>query len=169
MILLTNLLFVAAVFVSGAYKQWNKYYEVMLFVSFCNLLYNFLCHDYMTWSFHPDFLLNHKTADIFNTFIFLPSSVLLYLQFFPASKRTKWIYYLLWVIGYSLLEYIWYMYGRITYDHRWNFYWSIAFYFTMFCTIRLLHTRRKAGLLIALASVVFLVIYFRIPLGGEQG
>lgn len=164
MILLTNILFVIAVIVSRAYKQWNKYYDVLLFVSCCNLLYNFLCHDYLTWSFHPDLLLNHKTADLINTFLLLPSTTLLYLTFFPATRRNQVIYYFGWVIGYSALEYLWYAYGRITYDHGWQFIWSVAFYFLMFLTIRLLHSHRAAGLLISAVSVACLIIIFHIPL-----
>lgn len=166
MILITNLLFVIAVIVSRAYKQWNKYFDVMLFVSFCNLLYNFLCHDYLTWSFHPDFLLNHKTADLINTFLLLPSTTLLYLHFFPAVKRNKVIYYSCWVFGFSALEYLWYSFERITYQNGWNFVCSIAFYFFMFLTIRLLHSHRVIGLLVSAGTVAFLIIYFRIPFGG---
>jgi hypothetical protein len=164
-ILITNLLFVIAVIVSRAFKQWNKYYDVMLFVSFCNLLYNFLCHDYLTWLFHPDLLLTHKTADFMNTLLLLPSTTLLYLHFFPAAKRNQVIYYFSWVIGFSALEFLWYSYGRITYHHGWHFVWSIAFYFFMFLTIRLLHSHRVIGLLVSAGTVAFLIIYFQIPLG----
>ncbi|MDD9266929.1 CBO0543 family protein [Paenibacillus sp. GCM10023248] len=167
MILITNLLFLAAALATGARKEWQKYYDVMLFVSLCNLLYNFLCYDYMIWAFHPDFLLSHKTADLLNTFILLPSAVLLYLHFYPAAALSKRIYYFIWVAGFSTIEFIWHAFGRIAYEHGWNIYWSIAFYFTMFGTIRLLHTRRKAGLLVSLISVVFLVIYYRVPLTGK--
>ncbi|MCY9661359.1 hypothetical protein P5G65_29760 [Paenibacillus chondroitinus] len=168
MILITNLLFVIAAIVSRAYKQWNKYYDVMLFVSFCNLLYNFLCHDYIIWSFYPDLLLNHKTADLVNTFLLLPSTTLLYLTFFPAAKRNQVIYYFLWVTGYSALEYLWYAYGRITYHHGWHFVWSIAFYFFMFLAIRLLHSHRAAGLLLSVATITFLIIYFHIPIWKQE-
>lgn len=164
MIIITNLIFVIAVIVSRAYKQWQQYYDVMLFVSFCNLLYNFLCKEHLNWAYNPDFLLTHKTADIFNTFVLLPSTTLLYLCRFPADKRKKVIYYLIWVTGYSAIEYMWHFFGRITYHHGWNFIWSIGFYFLMFLTIRLLHTKRAIGLLLSLASVVFLCIYFKVPL-----
>lgn len=168
MILIKNLLFVIAVLISRAYKQWNKFYDVMLFVSFCNLLYNFLCHGYLTWSFHPDRLLDHKSTDLMNTFILLPSTTLLYLTFFPAAKRNQVYYYLMWIIGYSALEYLWYSYGRITYHHGWNIIWSIAFYFFMFLTIRLLHSNRAAGLLLSAVTVACLVIYFHIPSGNKK-
>jgi hypothetical protein len=164
MILVTNVVFLLATIVSGAFKKWKTYYETIIFVSFCNLLYNFLCKDRLTWSYQPDILLNHKTADLVTTLVLLPATITLYLHFFPTNKLKKIFYYLGWIAGFSALEYIWYLFGYITYNYGWNLLWSIGFYFVMFYTIILHHTNLKIALLLSLFSVVFLVITFKIPI-----
>jgi hypothetical protein len=72
MIVLTNAALLLIAVTSGSLKFWEKYYKTALYVSLCNLLYNYLCRDYLIWSFHPDMLLNHKTTDLLNTFVLLP-------------------------------------------------------------------------------------------------
>jgi hypothetical protein len=163
MILTTNLIFLLGVIATQAYKQWKIYYKTMLFVSFCNFLYNFLCRDHLTWAYHPDLLLNHKTTDLINSFVLLPSITLLYLHFFPAKKNRQIIYYLSWIAGFSALEYLWFLFERISYQHGWNFFWSVGFYFAMFYTIRAHHTNLKIALLFSLAVIIFLLITFKIP------
>ncbi|WP_414813334.1 CBO0543 family protein [Paenibacillus sp. Soil766] len=165
--LATNLCFLFATFISRAFKEWKKYYQTMLFVSFCNLMYNLLCHDHLTWVYHPDFLLTHITTDLINTFVLLPSSTLMYLYFFPSKKIIQIMYYLGWIALFSVIEGWWHLYGRITYDFGWNFVWSIGFYFVMFYVIRIHHTNLVRALLISLISVVFLIIVFKIPISVE--
>jgi len=103
MILTTNILFLLATLFSGAYKKWESCYQTILFLSFCNLLYNLLCQDRLLWEYHPYYLLNHTITDLVNTFVLLPCTVTLYTHFFPANNLSKAIYYLGWVIGYSFI------------------------------------------------------------------
>lgn len=164
MILATNLAFFIAAVVSRALKEWKTYYETVIYVSFCNLLYNLLCRDHLTWSYHPDFLLNHTTTDLLNSFVLLPTTTILYLHFYPTKQAKQIVYYLGWIAGYSAVEYLWFAFGRITYDHGWNFLWSIGFYFAMFYALRAHHTNLKRALLFSLVSVVFLLITFKVPI-----
>ncbi|CAG7629361.1 CBO0543 family protein [Paenibacillus allorhizosphaerae] len=164
MILATNVLFVLAALVSGAIKKWKTYYETILFISFCDLLYNLLCKNHLTWAFYPDFLLNHKTTELVNLFVLLPATTMLYLHFFPNHKTKQFVYYLGWIAGYSVIEFVWFRFGRITYHHGWNFYWSIGFYFAMFYVLRTHHTNLKRALLFSLVAVVLLIITFKIPI-----
>ncbi|OXM85597.1 CBO0543 family protein [Paenibacillus rigui] len=164
MILFTNFAFLAAVLLTGAGRQWKTYYVTYTFVSLCNLLYNLLCQNHLTWSFHPELLINHKIADLLNTFVLLPSITILYLYYYPSRKLTKFFYYFGWVIGLTLLESIWFMYGRITYDRGWSILWSFGFYLVMFYVIKLHQTNLKKALLLSLGSVIFLILVFKIPL-----
>lgn len=163
MIMLTNIALLLVAVISGSMKFWEKYYHTLVYVSLCNLLYNFLCQDYLIWSFHPDILLNHKTTDLLNTFVLLPCTTLLYLHFFSYTHK-KLFYYLLWVIGYTALEYAWYLKGNISYDHGWNIWWSSGFYCAMFFAIWLHHNNVKKALLFSLAVIVLLVSVFHVPI-----
>ncbi|MFC4104037.1 CBO0543 family protein [Paenibacillus xanthanilyticus] len=164
MILVTNVLFALAVLFTGAWRRWRKYYDTILLVSFWNVFYNFICHDYLTWKFQPDFLLAHKPADMTNTFVLLPSVTLLYLGFFPSRRKPMLVYYIAWVAGFSALEGSWMLSGYISYEHGWSLWWSVAFYFVMFAIIPL-HARRKGWALAACAVfVLFLLLYFDVPM-----
>ncbi|UKS25428.1 hypothetical protein LOZ80_28100 [Paenibacillus sp. HWE-109] len=163
MILLTNAAFMLTVIITKAYKKWHVYYATMLFVAFCNLIYNFLCHDYLIWTFRPDLLINHRMTDLVNTFVLLPATTLLYLHFYPEQTAKKYIYFVSWISGFSIIEYIWYVSGRITYQHGWTIVWSIGFYFAMFLTIRLHHTKRITALVFSFACALFLILFFKVP------
>ncbi|TVX99426.1 CBO0543 family protein [Paenibacillus cremeus] len=164
MVLFSNVVFLLAAIISGAIKKWRDYYKTIVYLSFCNLLYNFLCRDYLTWSYHPDFLLSHQTADLVNTLILLPSSAILYLNFFPViGIGKKVLYYFAWIIGFSTLEYIWYRRGVITYEHGWNILWSIVFYCAMFFSLWLHHRSTGKALIFSLVSVILLLLIFKVP------
>ena len=164
MILLTDLIFLAVILVSESRRQWQTYFETMLFVSFLNLLYNFLCSNYLIWSFQPDILSSHTMADLTNTIILLPCITLLYLNYFPdISMKRKVFYYVAWVVLLCLIEYTWLHFGKISYHHGWSFYWSIGFYFAMFFMIRFFHTHRAKALLLSSAIIVLLLFWFKIP------
>lgn len=164
MILATNVLFVLTVLFTGVWRKWRNYYDTILLVSFWNVFYNFICQDYLTWEFRPEVLLAHKVADLVNTFVLLPSATLLYLKFFPLRRMRQLFYYFAWVAGFSALEGIWLLWGVIAYQHGWNWWWSVAFYFVMFA-VMLLHDRRKGwALAVCAVCVVLLLIYFDVPL-----
>jgi len=167
MILLSNALLLIVTVLTGAVKRWREYYNTVLLVSLCNLLYNFLCRERMTWIFHPEMMLSHKAADLLNTFVLLPATTILYLYYFPgsASKGKKWLYYILWVAGFSALEWVWLRSGTIAYDNEWTYFWSIGFCVVMFYILRLHHTHPGRALLLSAAVVTFLTLRFHIPLG----
>ncbi|TLS50683.1 hypothetical protein FE782_18435 [Paenibacillus antri] len=166
MIILSNAALLTAALVTGAAKRWRQYYNTILFVSLSNLLYNFLCHDRLTWMFQPESLLSHKVADLMNTFILLPCTAILYLHHFPSEGTIarKSAYYALWVAGFSALEWIWQWRGIIVYDHAWTYYWSVGFYVVMFAMLRLHHTHTERALLYSALVVMFLVARFEVPL-----
>ncbi|WP_438444235.1 CBO0543 family protein [Gorillibacterium sp. sgz5001074] len=165
MLLLTNLVFLLAFFLTGAFKRWRSYYPTALYVSYCNFLYNFLCKEHLTWIFHPDLLNSHKLSDLVNSFVLLPSMTFLYLFHYPgeAPSRKKAGYLTIWASGFSILEGIWYLLGHISYDRGWNLAWSIAFYFVMFYMIGLHHRSVGRALVLSLFVIGFLLASFRIP------
>lgn len=165
MILATNLVFLAVLLLTRAIKSWKTYYDTVLFVTCMNLLYNLLCKNYLVWEYHPDLLLNHKTTDLVNSFVMMPAATILYLHFFPSSKRYKFVYYCGWIVLFSVIELIWRIYGRITYHHGWTFVWSVVFYFCMFYVIAIHSAHRVWALLISFLFICFLVLKFRVPIG----
>lgn len=163
MILLTNFVFFMAAIMTGAIRKWRGYYETLLYLGLCNLLYNILCENQWTWLYHPEPLISHKATDLLNTFILLPAIALLYLHFFPEHNRRIIPYYLGWITGLSLLEWLWELTGFISYHQGWNMMWSVGFYFVMFFALRLHHKKPGTALGISVFAISFLLLYFRIP------
>ncbi|RTE11461.1 CBO0543 family protein [Paenibacillus whitsoniae] len=165
MILFSNIIFLFTAMVTGSLKAWRRYYQTALYLSYCNLLYNLLCNEYLLWEYHPDWLLNHIVTDLINSIVLLPAAAMLYLHHFPEKGNIKTVlYYLAWIAGFSVLEFFWHLNGVITYDHGWKFPYSIIFYFAMFFAIRLHHRSAGKALLFSLAAVTFLLIVFKVPL-----
>ncbi|WP_350340511.1 CBO0543 family protein [Paenibacillus hexagrammi] len=90
---------------TGVLKKWRLYYPTVLYLSFCNLLYFFLCDKYPTWSYKATFLHTRKNVELLNTLIMLPCTAVLYLHFIPKETKKKITYYFIWVIGFSCLEF----------------------------------------------------------------
>jgi hypothetical protein len=161
--LFANFGFLAAAVITGAIRRWKQFYPTVLYVSFCNLLYIVLAENHPTWAFHSA-LLTPKASELLNTFLLLPSTTMLYLFFFPQTRRSKVIYYLLWTAGFSALEFIWQLLKLIRYDHGWNLFWLVGFYFVMFFAIRLHQTSLSKALPFSLAVIILLILWFRIPI-----
>lgn len=165
MILFCNLAFLLGCYFSGASKKWTLYYDTILYIALCNLLYNFICRDFQLWIYNADLLLNHVNTELVNSFVLLPSLVVTYLHFLPSSSslRRKTIYYCAWVFGLSALELIWYLTGYISYEHGWNLFYSILFDFVMFFTLELHHKNVKKALVLSAATILSLIILFNVP------
>jgi len=167
MILLSNAVLLTTAFVTGSARRWRDYYHTVLLVSLSNLLYNFLCRERMTWVFEPGAWMSHKTIDLLNTFVLLPATTILYLNYYPSegSKGRKLTYFFLWVAGYSAMELVWFRTGSIWYDNDWTYFWSVGFYWVMFFIMRLHHTHPGRALFCSVVVIAFLVARFDVPLG----
>lgn len=164
MILFSNIAFLAVSIGTGAIKEWRRYYPTLLYVALCNLLYNVLCLNNLVWSFHPQLLLTHKSADLVNTFVLLPMMTILYLHFFPENGKRARYYYTGWVLGFSALESVWYWSGAISYHGGWGLLWSLGFNFAMFFALRLHYKNVGWALWFSLFSTLFLIVVFHVSI-----
>ncbi|WP_426454692.1 CBO0543 family protein [Paenibacillus sp. S-38] len=162
MILLTNVILLFLTLITKVIRKWKVYYSTLLFVPMVNGLYNTLCADKLPWSYE-DSLLSHKAIEMLDTLILLPGTTILYLHFYPQNNY-KQLYYLGWIAVYTAVEYTWHLGGHIQYEHGWNLYWSLLFYFAMFLAVRLHQTRAIAAWCFSIAYTSFLMAVFDISL-----
>ncbi|MCZ8521870.1 MULTISPECIES: CBO0543 family protein [Paenibacillus] len=163
MVLLSNFSLLLIVMISRSYRRWREYYPTMLFVPLVNALYNLIFANNRPWEFQSEFPLSHRAVDFVNTVVLQPCTVLLFLVYFPRQPMKRLLYYLGWVIFFSLLELIWHKQDLIAYQYGWSILWSVLFYFAMFLAIPLHHNKTLAGLLFSLAFALCLMAIFRIP------
>lgn len=168
--ILTAVMFIGFAWRWGNWQNWKEYYPTLLYVSMCNLLYNFFCHDFLLWKWIPDFMPNHLITDIFYIYVTVPATAYLFLSRFPEGSlfKRKFIYFVMWVIAYVLMEVVWIGFDKIRYYHGWNLGWSALFYIIMFSFIRIHLKKPLFALLLTALAVVFFIWVFDIPLQNEQ-
>ncbi|WP_102348491.1 CBO0543 family protein [Bacillus sp. Marseille-P3661] len=168
--LLFNGLFLIAALKWGNWQDWRKYYSTILFFWFGDLLYNFLCHDYIMWEykesiFAETLLSNHTIISLLIMFVAYPATVFIYLGKFPQgpSKMVLWV--LFWITLYSVIEYINLRYLDLVSHHNgWSMGWSVLFNMIIFPMLRLHYKYPIIALVTSIPVILFFVIYFNVPI-----
>jgi hypothetical protein len=90
----------------------------------------------------------------------------MYLTRYPFKSR--WLmqtaYITLWAVLWSLVEGVFVILKITTYHNGWNFGWTVLFWFIMFPTIRLHHTRPLLAWLVYVLFAMFVIPYVHIPI-----
>lgn len=155
------LLFLIAVFKTGDWKSWQKYYPTVLFVIAVNLAASFLTYHYILWGYNPDLLIKTQTTiELFNSFFMLPATTFIYLSRFPRAL-SPYYYISFWVLLYASLEFIdHYIIGGISYSNGWSWFFSLLFDIAMFSIIRIHYLKPILGWIVTLLlSVVILLVF----------
>ncbi|WHY03078.1 CBO0543 family protein [Neobacillus sp. DY30] len=165
-----NGLFLIAGLKWGDWRNWSKYHSTILFFWFGDLLYNFLCKDYLMWEyketmFGQNILPNHLTISLLIMFVAYPATVLIFLGNLPDKTMKKVLWLLFWVALFSLVEYINLRYlDLIEHHHQWTMAWSVFFNLIVFF-ILLLHNKHPiAALIISIPIILFFVMFFDVPI-----
>lgn len=162
--LVIALLVIAWVWLSGVWRKWRQYQSTMLYMFAVAMTYEFLTKDYKMWHFHPDFLLNRVLAVMVYAVVSMPLSTLLFLAYFPETERWKQLrHYLVWVAIYGVIEVVLSVTGRIMYEHRWNFWWSLVFDVIMFPMLRLHSKNPLVAYILSIPIVVGYLLIFQVP------
>jgi hypothetical protein len=158
-------LFTAAWF-KADWRNWQQYHSTLLYIGFCNLLYNLLCQDYLLWKYKPDFLLNHQLTDLVYTIIILPSIAFVYLSNYPdtAKKKQKVFYIIKWVTGSLLVEGIFLLSGHLDLRYGYEYWMEVFFYPCMYIMLKLHLTRPLTAYALSILVIVFMMALFNVPL-----
>lgn len=150
-----------AVWKWGDFKNWKSYQSNMLFFSIGNLLYKYFTANYFLWRINADFSSSYVMTDMIYTFVVFPATALLFQSRFPDNHIFR--YYLKWIIVYILVEVLFIQTGRIQYQYGWSIYWSGLFNIIMFPMLRIHHTRPLLAYILSIPIIVFLIMYFDVP------
>jgi hypothetical protein len=151
----------------GDWRNWKKYYPTALYIVCVDFFVSLIMYDYPLWTFHGALLIpNHTVADFLISMTVFTQIAFIYLSNYPFYYQwyKQVIYIAFWVIFEVVSESIFMHAKLITYDHGWNFGWSILVWVFMFIGLRLHQTKPLLAWLLCFAGVAFLILYFHIPI-----
>ena len=158
------LLYAAACYKWGAWRNWREYYPTILYVIIGDLIYNFVFHDHTLWLY--DGLFNHTTMDIIAVFFMFPPIIILYLTHWPKSWIKQATYVLIWASANTLFEYLSFLLNLFTYDHGWSISWSFVLLVGAFVMIRLHYRKPLLAWPISLMLGLTTALVFGLPFDG---
>ncbi|MEH7413822.1 CBO0543 family protein, partial [Neobacillus drentensis] len=132
-----GILTILASFKWADWKNWRKYHASMSFISTGGLMYEYIVKENTLWKFHPDLLYGHEMVVLVYAIITMPVSILIYLSHFPKTWTRRILYILVWSGIYIFVEWILLVFGRISYQNGWKFWYSFYFDIVMFSVIAL--------------------------------
>jgi hypothetical protein len=146
------------------WKNWQKYHATMLYIVVGGLLYEYLTRGFILWVFHPDFLYNQQLTIIIYAVLTMPLSILLFLSNYPTTNKLKQIIYLVkWIFIYSVVELILQIFGRITYENNWSYWYSVLFDVMMYPMLRIHYVNPLRAYFLSIVIIVVLMWYFKVP------
>jgi hypothetical protein len=89
----------------GDWRNWKKYYSTILFFIIGDYIYNILFHNKMLWMYVAP-TLNHTIVDMLIGVFVFPSTVMVFIPYYPKGILKQAAYILLWVFIYAVVEYI---------------------------------------------------------------
>ncbi|MEC3885573.1 CBO0543 family protein [Halobacillus sp. HZG1] len=165
------LLLVIVVWVLFAYrfvdwKQVGKQYPTILFFIAVNMTYNFLYYNHTLWAFRGITMewLNHSIINMAFTFFICPVGLIIYLQRFPQTRSSQFIYITVWVAFYTVLEWLFSLKGMYVYDHGWNNWLNIPLNAVLFGVLYLHYRNPVRALLVSVPIIVLFYAFFPFPL-----
>ncbi|MFC0212673.1 CBO0543 family protein [Paenibacillus chartarius] len=165
-IIIFTLSFLMVFVITKSYKYVDQYYQTVLYVSLVSIIYPLICRGHMVWHFPDIGYFTDKANFLFQAIVLFPSTTVFFLRFLPRKVWSRVVYFLGFVGLYSAMEAFMVMRGEIIYKHGWNFGWSM---FVDLCLFGLMwiHARSwRLALFISLCILTFLVLWFRVPMGG---
>lgn len=156
-------IFMLAAWRLSDWKNWQRYYPTILFVMVVNLSAGYLSYHHGLWNYSKDFLVTTETiVEFVNTYINLPSAVLIYLSLFPPQGVLRQIAYLfLWVAIFGTLEFFdHYVFTGIFYTNGWSWGHSVIFDIAMFSIIRVHFINPWKGWVLSLLVAAFIISQF---------
>jgi hypothetical protein len=147
----------------GNWKSWREYQGSMFFICVGGLLYEYIVKENTLWKFQPDFLYGQEMTVIVYALITMPISILIFLSHFPKKWFQKIIYIFLWSGIYIFVEWILFVFKRISYQNGWKFGYSFLFDIVMFSVIALHQSKPLFAYILSIFITIFLINYFHVP------
>ncbi|SFE83384.1 hypothetical protein SAMN05192532_104272 [Alteribacillus iranensis] len=149
------------------WRYVSRYSRSIWLVILFNLLYYFLCKNYLLWDFTSK-KLGTKTVRFLHIFIINPLCILLFLSHYPSSWGRQVLYNIKWIIFSLLVEWVGKRYFKMIYfTHGWNLKWSALVYAKMYTFSLLVLKKPFLTYSLSGASAIFYLLLFRVPMNWD--
>jgi len=165
-IIIFTLAIIAAFFLSKSYRSFERYYSTVQYVTLISLVYPLVCRGYMMWRFPNLGIFTDKVNLLFQAALLLPATTVIFLRYLPRAVWSKTLYFLGFVGLYTVMEWLLVARKEIIYAHGWNIGWSIFVDVCMFAVMWIHDRNWKAAVSISGLVLIFLVVWFRVPIEG---
>ncbi len=88
----------------------------------------------------------------------------LFLQYYPKKLVIQIFYILLWVLIYSTIEGVFYLFGGIVYHNGWSFWWSATHNIYQFIFLRVHYKKPILAWIFAFIVLGITMIVFKVSL-----
>lgn len=167
MFLILAPIFVLCCWKWGDWKNWKGYYPTILYFILLDFLTNFLTANYPLWEFKHS-MINHTLADILISFTVFPSTVMLYLPYYPKKLLKQVAYISFWIILYVLIELVSFKTGTIVYKNGWNIWWSVAFEVEIFVMLRFFYKHPLLAWPVSWILMAITLIILKLPISNMR-
>ncbi|PWW28888.1 hypothetical protein DFO73_105125 [Cytobacillus oceanisediminis] len=147
-------------YAKGDWKNWEKYYPTMLYISLSSFVYEFISHSHFhLWELEKS-LFNLMGVHFIHNLIINPLICFVFLSRFPNQFRHQIVYYVKWIGLLLAAEWIASQFSILTYHNGWNLWWSFLFMVIMFPMIRLHYVHKLWALLLSvIISAIYLFLF----------
>jgi hypothetical protein len=146
----------------GDWKNFDKYYPTLLYVTVGNLIYKvFALNQFHLWLKVDGELFNSEITYFIFLFLVMIPMTFIFLSKFPKTKGKSILYVLGWIFLFIFLEWVGVKYlHSIKHCNGWNIWWSLLFDTVMFPMLRLHFVNYKLALLLSIPCTLFMLIRF---------
>lgn len=146
----------------GDWRNWRRYYPTMLFMGMGDLISCLVFAEKPLWKFQTDFLVPSLT-ELFVIFTIFFSTILIFLSKFPKKLSNQILWTILWILIYTVKEFLTSLINMFTYHNGWTIWWSALFNIIVF-PLLILHQKNPIfAWLIALAFLFITMHIFNVP------
>ncbi|PAE23933.1 MULTISPECIES: CBO0543 family protein [Bacillaceae] len=144
--------------IKGDWKNWERYYPTMLYISVASFIYEFISHSHFhLWELEKD-TLTLMGVHLMHNIVINPLIGFVFLSNYPAKFKSKILYFIYWIFLFWSTEWLAFRFHFISYHNGWNIWWSFLFVVIMFPMIRL-HYVHKLRALILSAPIAALYLF----------
>jgi hypothetical protein len=147
----------------GDWRHWKNYYSTILYFMLGDFIYLVLFNKTMLWTYNTD-ILNHTLINLLIIFTVYPSTILVFLPYYPKLITMKVVYISFWIVLFAAIEYISHILGCLSYHNGWNIGWSIIFCLIMFPLQHLHYVKPLLAWCFSIIELVIFIVLFKVDI-----
>jgi hypothetical protein len=148
----------------GDWRDYKYYYPTILFFILGNFLHSITFYNFSQW-FYVSSYMPHNIINLLAAFTIFPSTILLFLPYFPVKPSHQVLYFLKWICLYTFIELFFFSIGLVKYSNGWSLWWSAFHNAYQFPLLKLHATKPILAWFFSFVAFGAVVLIFKLPIG----